>query len=576
MTRRRSVAAVLAGATLVLASCTTVPESSAPSIVRPVPLGEQDRGEVITPPPGAEPRTIVQGFLQANGLNDPNHNSARSFLTSEQKTKWSDSLVTVVDQAVPGNAVGGKVVVTGHQIGSFKDGGPYESSLSGDGTGAGATTISETFGMKQVNGQWRIDSLPTGLLISAAQFQQYQQRKLYYFDAAEERLVPYPLYTQLYDPGDLTVWLIARLAQQPPSGLQTGLPNQTDPSRVRVDLANDSGTGVTKIDIPGASQLDSTNRNRLAAQIAATLGQVSSLGDIQITDSGAPVRIPAVHGTSFTAGQLSGLFEVATPPARWYYVNGGAIYTQSGHRVPGKGASAYGLTSVALRTEPSSDAMQLAGVFVKNGEEHLDIGTTTQLYPTTVRGVLSRPAWAPDLDEAWIGDGASLLRVTTAGKAYVVPMDAGNAQAGGTVAAVRFSPEGARVALVLKNSDGVSRAWVGAVVRGSSQVRVTGLTPISPPGVAVRDVAWNDQLKLFAIGTDSRTSGWGVYEVQCDGSLWTLSSSTNLPQAPDSVTVASGSPAAVSAGTTVWRQQGTSWQAPVGEETHGINPVYVE
>ena len=64
--------------------------------------------------------------------------------------------------------------------------------------------------------------------------------------------------------------------------------------------------------------------------------------------------------------------------------------------------------------------------------------------------------------------------------------------------------------------------------------------------------------------------------MQCDGSLWTLRSNVGLPQAPDSLTVASGSAAVVSADKTVWRQQAGSWSPLGADETHGTNPIYNE
>jgi hypothetical protein len=114
------------------------------------------------------------------------------------------------------------------------------------------------------------------------------------------------------------------------------------------------------------------------------------------------------------------------------------------------------------------------------------------------------------------------------------------------------------------------------VVRNGSGVRVVNLAPISPQAVLIRDVAWNDQFKLFAIGTDKLVGGWGLWEVQSDGSLWTQRSNSGLPQAPSSLTVASGSVAVVSAGNTVWQQQASSWESLSGDETDGRNPVYEE
>ena len=582
MSRHRAPAGVLVlvlGLLAAVAGCTTVPTSSTPSIVRAVPQGDAGQAVTVTPPPGADPRTIVQGFLQASAVNDPNHASARSFLTPEANRRWLDTTITVIDQPQIGNPVDGKVTVTGQQIGSVDSSGVYTPSLQGDGTGTRGTPVSQTFDFAKVHGQWRIDSLQKGLLLSVGQFeQQYQQRKVYFFDISEEHLVPDPRYTALVDTRDLVTWLVAQLAQGPRGGLQTGVPAQADAKRVRVvSFPAGEAPAPIQIEIPGSGQLDISNRDRLAAQVATTLGQVDPSGDMQITDGGQPVRIPAVGGTRFTLQDLAGQYSISRPSPQLFYVRGGAVYQGDGRRLPGRvGAGVYGLTSVALSPTIGGTDLRVAGVRGSGNDEYLDIGTPDRLIATRLHGALSRPAWAPDVDEVWVGDGSTLYRVGLNGAVTPVPIDSVGGRPSGTVVAVRLSPEGSRVALVLRNSDNIAQIYIGAVVRGTSQVRVAGLVPISPQGVAINDVAWNDELKLFAIGTDTATGNWGVYEVQCDGSLWTLRSDSGLPGTPESLTVTAHAVAAVSVGNTVWRQQAGGWAALRGDDTVGRNPVYLE
>ena len=86
--------ALLAGA------CTTVPTNSAPTVIRPVAVTPQP---VVCTQQGNAPRNVVSAFLNCNGKNDPNHNGARQFLTSEERPHWSDSSVTIIDFATPSN-----------------------------------------------------------------------------------------------------------------------------------------------------------------------------------------------------------------------------------------------------------------------------------------------------------------------------------------------------------------------------------------------------------------------------------------------------------------------------------------
>jgi dipeptidyl aminopeptidase/acylaminoacyl peptidase len=177
-----------------------------------------------------------------------------------------------------------------------------------------------------------------------------------------------------------------------------------------------------------------------------------------------------------------------------------------------------------------------------------------------------------------VGDGPLVYRVQLNGRRSVVPVTGTNGAVSGRVTALRFSPEGTRVAVVLTATDGTAQVWVGSVVRTRAQggqVRVDSLEPVTPQGVAVTDVAWNDQLKLFAIGRDLTTGDPSVYEVQVDGSLWTPRGISNLP-VPDSITVAQNEVAWVSAGGTVWAQQASAWTSRGTEGAFCTNPIYLE
>jgi dipeptidyl aminopeptidase/acylaminoacyl peptidase len=258
-----------------------------------------------------------------------------------------------------------------------------------------------------------------------------------------------------------------------------------------------------------------------------------------------------------------------------YYLADGRVVNVDGKQFGAP--TTYALTSFAVARVGGPD-LRLAGTVGTGPNADLVVGTFSGgVHPTAVRGKLSRPAWAPRLDEVWVGRGTALYRVDLRGNAAAVQLSSTNGAVRGQIAAVRFSPDGARVALVM-TTDGASQIWIGSVSRTpqSAQVGVDGLEPISPEGVTVTDVAWNDQLNLFAVGRDTATGVPSVYEVHVDGSLWTSRGIGNLPQAPDSITVAENEVAWVSAGGTVWAQAAGSWVSPGQGETRGENPVYLE
>jgi hypothetical protein len=578
-----------AAALLVLTSvtaCTGVPTSSSPQIIKPVDVAQPSTATTLVPTPGAQPRQIVQEFLAANATSDAHHTAARAFLTPEAKNRWTDGTVTVVNSYTIGNfsAADGTVTVTGQPIGSVNSAGEFTPVLQGD--GSGGTAIPYVFALKQLTGQWRVDSLPNGLLLDESSFDHAfaPARDLYFYNLAGTTMVADPRYSALSDPSLLSTWLIQQLVAGPSPYLQNAVEQlgslaQTEPGRVSVTVAS-----TTTVEIPGSSQLDNTTRNQLAAQIANTLAQVEGSQQLTLTDGGRPVPIPAARGTSFSQSLFptpNGSDQVP-PPVFFIRDEGahGAVVDQNGKPVAGGlGSGAYALNSVALARGTSSDLL-VAGVSGPQSVARLLVGTlSTGLKPTTVRGRLSRPAFAPGVDEVWVGDGQQLMRVTPAGAVATVAVTpaTGVPTPTGDVTAVRLSPDGARIALVFTGPGDLGQLWIGSVVRNpTGQVMVDDLVPISPQGIRVVDAAWYGPLKLFAVGSPVGTVGSGVFEVQVDGWLWTPTSTAGLPQAADSITVAENGFAWVSAGPTVWEQGAGVWTSPIGSSTDGTNPVYVQ
>ncbi|MDQ2751295.1 MAG: LpqB family beta-propeller domain-containing protein [Actinomycetota bacterium] len=565
----------LCAAVAVLAACTGVPKTSSAQVVRPVNVGTPTSPTVNSPALNGDARTMVNDFLSANALVDDNHATARGFLTADATSRWSDDTVSVVDALQVGNPRNGAITVQGRKLGTVSASGIYTPVPEGDATGGVGEAF--TFQMKKVRGQWRIDALPSGLILKSGEFQSlYRQRKIFFYDRTERHLVPDPRFTALTDPGRLAKYLLSQLIAGPRPQLQAAwtpeLPAQSDPRQVSVVLGS-----PTLIEVPGSSRLSSGTRDRLAAQLALTLDQVVPRARMSILDNGKPVTV-SLAGSVFTAAEFAGTVSPANTAPALFYLRDGAVVDASGRHLRGElGTGADRLTSVALASQPGSEDLLAAGTAGAGAKARLLVGTELSgLHDTGLSGLLSRPTWAPNLNEVWVGSGSHVYRVTGSSAPAEVSVT-GAGPVTGRVRALRFSPEGSRVAMVLSAPGGDSaQVWVGAVVRtpGQPQVRVDSLEPITPQAVVITDVAWNDSLKLFVIG---RASGEdNVYEVQVDGSLWTPRQVVNLPGVPDSITVSENVPAWVSVDGTVWTQTGGSWSQPGDKSSLGDNPIYLE
>jgi Sporulation and spore germination len=573
---------------LVSAGCAGVPHSSKPQVVKAVDPAGDTGGTVAAagPKPGEDPRGIVAGFLLAA---ETSSSAARQFLTLDSQSKWQASPVFIVDTHTIKLPVvhGGTATVSltiGQRVGQLDDTGVFTPNLSSEST---VDQTAETFNLRQINGQWRIDTPAAGFYIDQSDFlNSYAPQPVYFYDSTETRLVPDLRWSALRDQQLLT-WLMAQLLAGPRPELETGVVNEIPP---QVDAGHVSVTGSDPIQIaiPGAMQIDAVGRQRLAAQLAYTLGGILSFSAsaLRITDGGRPVTISTVIGNTFDTTDFPGLGPAALVAATTqFYLRGGQIISVAEDKpVAGAlGNANAGLTAIAVRgSDPS--VLQVIGV---SGHKVL-VGATATGFTSVARvpaGPISRPSWDPgstDPVSAWvgIGNGPLLYAVSLSGALRQIPVTPlHGAVPQGRVVTVQLSPDGARVALLLAADDGSMTVWVGSVVRSGGQVHVDGLEPITPATLKVTDLGWRDVSTLALVAADHstrRVAEADVYGVSSDGSRLQVITSANLPGAPEAIAVAPGQNPVVVSLNSLWSQAGDTWvQLPIESASASVSsPVY--
>jgi hypothetical protein len=536
--------------------------------------------------------SIVSGFLNASTSTNANL-AARPYLTTEERTKWSSqgqtTILTSLDiEASRMSADGDRatVTVTGDLAGTVSASGAFTPTLQG-----GPSPQSQTVTLSKVAGQWRISGLTyTGLLISETQFEHdYDRQIVYFFDQEGTRLVPYLRYRPATSTQLLATWLMSQLVNSPSATtVTTDLPSVPDAGQVTVTMHHATIT----VELPGSNQLDAATKYQMAAQVAYTLDGVAPGMTMRITDGGALVEIPELASTRFSVRDFARYEAPTVRDPQLYFIDNGSVHDANGAEVPGlAGNGPPHLTSVALaQVAPSSSLLRVAATSGPPSQSQLFIGLTgAALHETALRGRLSRPAWAPGLDEAWIADGGTLYRVDgSRAEVRTVPITLASGTAPGVIKAVRLSPDGSRIALVIAVGGGTAQIWIGVVARTQTAVQVSGLTPISPADKVVSDVAWGGPCTLDAIGHDLRpVYKPSVFTVLCDGSGWTQPSDEgigNLPQGgASSITALPDAPVSVAAGGAVWVSAGSTltgydayWTGPNGRYTDGTNPIYAQ
>ncbi|MCW2523507.1 MAG: hypothetical protein JWO63_1842 [Frankiales bacterium] len=573
---RTLLVAILAGLGLLLAACSGVPSSSRPETIRPV-TGDSPTSGIVDQGPvaGADSRAIVVGFLAAAASSsDAHHSGARQYLTTAAGSRWQDNTVTILGGAnapVPQNPedVGDEqaVSVTGEEVGSVDPSGVYTPQLPNK-------PVSSTFTLKRENNAWRIDTLDPGVLIGESTFNDvYSTQPIYflYKGSVQPRLVSDLRYSALKGQ-ELGEWLLAQLLAGPSQNLAPSVTSALPPPDVTRKATVTVSDQDVALDIPGAAQLDAATLRKLAAQLAYTFGPIVFSGRVSLSDAGKPVNVPDVGSATFSKGDFPS-FDPEAPivNSKLYYLrSGGLVDGVTNKAVPGPvGNASAKLSSVSLRLAPGNvlRVAALSGNSLLMGDASGPLSAVS-LPP----GPLSRPEFRPGSDEVWIGVGSSIYRVGTDRVAHLVST---GGPIGGRVLALQFSPDGARIGVVLQSASGGGALWAGSVVLVGAGFTIGTLAAITPAGLRVTDVAWSDATHLLFIGAlDGGVPQ--VWTVQCDGYALNSLSSTGLTRGLLSIAAAPGQPTVVvTDGPAIWEQLGGSWQQPAGSEAStGSAPAY--
>jgi hypothetical protein len=585
----------LLAAALVLAGCTGIPASSAPQVVRTVPgasISSVPQPQ-IAPRPGEGPGDLVKEFLAAGVDADAGHSTARQFLTKDASRGWADNPTIVLDEANPGDVVlsdtTASVPVRGRRVGQLDANGVFTPTLKGMGAGDEETftydltrAASHCTAATTARCQWRIAQLPPGVVIDSSKFTTaYKARKLYFFDPTGNLLVPDLRYSPLKQVLPQVSWLLTQLLAGPrPELAQSVLDEVPDQiGKPSVQIGN-----PTIVDIPGTAQLDSDARDALAAQLAFTLSQVG-VPTLELTDTGKPVRIPSATGLQFGPSNFSSVSpdKVELDGNGIYFVRAGTVVNGKGSPVPNLlGRPGRYFSSVALRRN-SSNSLDVAAMTTTRqlliGDERRPLTPITLPHAAT-----SRPEWRPFAEDVWFGagdrDGSyGIYRVTSDGPVEPVSI---TSQVGtvpnASITALRFSPDGTRIALVTRSAEDTGTAWIGSLVTSGLDVRIDSLEPITPPALAVTDLAWTDSVTLQLVAAVPGAEA-ALSAVNSDGSrLETGMTNINLPGPPVAITAALGQPTVVEAGGTLWSlpKDGSTWTSISGNnlQVPGHNPTY--
>ncbi|MEZ2121499.1 MULTISPECIES: MtrAB system accessory lipoprotein LpqB [unclassified Corynebacterium] len=539
--RLRSLCALLMVPT-VLSGCTSLPGDSAPQAIRSFERTHPN-GDELAPVPGQEPDLLLRGFFTAAGNPAQKHQAARVFLTESMATNWDDTAATLILDRIDLNAEPG---ATNQSI-SYKVRGTVVGTL-----GAGGVYTPEngeyeaTMELERVNGEWRISSLPPGVVLERTELRnKFSPYELFFFAPTGKFLVRDRRW--VYNgQASLDTALLSLLMEGPQHDLAPGVVNEIPPEAVFTGMEG----GVYRF--TGFGDLDIDQRHRFAAQVVWTLAHAGTRGPYRVELDGTPVD--PVH-EALTVEDVAefnpNAFAGAISPL--YALNEGSLFLVDGatsRPVAGPLGEAGTIASAEISSsggvvavvetrkstgEPGADGdtdsvpAPVAGL----GRSRLLLGPVGgQTTEVLTAGTLTQPSFEYEATALWtVLDGRTIARVarsTSTGELSQVEVAAGvldepdNGGPDQLISVLRLSPDGVRVAMIRNG-----RVWVGTVARPApGERKIVRPVEIAPAiGDTALALSWQPDGSLL-VGTSSPDTP--VWRVEVDGSAVTSLPTGNL------------------------------------------------
>jgi hypothetical protein len=490
----------------------------------------------VGPGPGWSAKDIVAGFLAASASFADNHAVAREYLAPSAQRTWRPGwAVTVVSSVTTStvnfprqfaaNQPGGyaRVVVTGLRVATLTNTG---QSLVTTGS------FKQSFSLRQINGQWRIEQPPSQLLLTQGDFQHvYQPRNLYFLATSGRTLVPDPVFVPQQDTNtDLATGLVNALLQNPKGGwlsgaAVTGFPAHSNliGQQVRINGPN------AIVNLGGkAATASRRQQEQMAAQLAWTLASgPTAIQSVELEINGRPLQIAGspvqlldtYHGWVPSQPGGSSLYFISSSRVS----SSRTVRALSGVGPPGTGQAgsaaavpgAAGTARVpALRSiAVSLDGRSIAGISA--GGTVVYVGGLSRNAPMRLQwrsesGSCTSLSWDRQGD-LWITAGGSVWMLppgSTNGPVQVSP------SAGEQVTAFRVAPDGVRAVMIVHGTFG-TQVQLAAIVHSGGSASIGQTVTIGAGITDPEALSWYDANDVIVLARTS--SGSQLEDVPLNG-----------------------------------------------------------
>ena len=506
---------------IALSSCGGIPNSSE------VYFGEvisEDTStqfvRVIARPPsiGMSPEEIVSGFLAACADPAEDYGTARQYLVAESASLWNPEVGIEIYDATTLRVSGGEpaLVATAATQGSISDLGKYTSA------DPGALTSSNFELVRELSGEWRINKLADGILLSSGDVDRsFRSFPIYFFNTDLTTLISDSLLVPVSNSGAATSLVKSLLAGPSPylaPVATTAFPVGTTLTYGSVPVVN----GVAEVDLSseilGADEL---TRRALSAQLVWTLSILPNVSGVQISVSGQPFVLSDVTPVQTISDweRLSPL-----PDAQFVAMNvirKDKVFVVGDDEQVERASAPTGL----VLGSASPDGLRIAAV-TADLKSLLIAQSDSSSFSVLAQGeILSRPTWDNSGRILYADFGQGIREIAEDGTSRIVGIDVSRLGTMQQIKQVEVAADGVRVALVY--SDGVNEVLaLGAIFRTATETRIIGIHRIEQAITQVRDIAWTTPTSLAALASDP-TGGELFFQISLnDGKVTSRSSLT--------------------------------------------------
>ncbi len=478
---------------------------------------------------------IVTGFLQAGAGFADDHATARTFLRGTAARNWIPTRKAVIypdDSSLrlttSGSGERRSVVLRVAVWGHLSPAGELELAPPGEQSEQRMSVI-------RVGSSWRIEELSDqiGLWMPRYEFDRsFLPIQINFAAITGATLVPDLRWFARTGPG-LPTTIMRTLLNGPPAYLRfavtSGAPSGTSLGLDAVPISD----GVARVDLSeNALKASTEQRTALWSQIAATLGQLPSVQQVQITVGGLPFPLRREKGPISVENASGEPADVRAGPNFALTGNSLARIDVPGAQLSPDIGTRFSIPPKLSRTRSIAIPNSLDAIIRISEPEKTSRGPVTRLiFQTSDRPArelgraadLIRPAVDP-AGWVWTADrqrpGSLLIAATDSAAKPGFRQVRADWLSGRKVQALDISRDGSRIVLCSRDATGVSRIDVAGVSRrmkgepqALDQRRTIGRT--LPPAI---DLSWADRITV-AVLVDPSTGPRQAHEIEVGGLL---------------------------------------------------------